>query len=301
MHTTNTPKQFALQLGSLMSLYLFLSFLLTLLFGIITINFPDSASSIYEVDSASSSIRLGIAMVLVFLPTYLILTHLVNKLRRTGTTTDQYLLLTKWLIYLSLLIGIGALLIDLVVIISTFLDGEITTRFTYKAAAVLAVIGGAIYYYVLDAQGFWLTHPSRSIMNGIGILIVAFTAIGYGIATIDSPAVVREQKIDQLQINDLTTIQYAIENFLVTSSSSLPVTLNELYTSPNAPTAPAQRPAYEYQVTDAGFELCATFGADARIDQSNFIQKSDPNQLIIDANNWYYTKGHYCFERTIKR
>jgi hypothetical protein len=126
----NTPKHFALQIGSLISLYLSLAFLLVLLFGIINLKFSDATQGYWAIESASSSVRLGIAMLAVFFPTYLVLTRLVNKLRR-GKNAEQYLTLTKWLIYSSLTIGIGALLIDLAVIIMTFLEGEVTARFIY--------------------------------------------------------------------------------------------------------------------------------------------------------------------------
>ena len=123
----NTAKHFVLQLGSLVSLYLSLTFLLVLLFGAINIIFPDAADYVWEVESAQSQIRIGIAMVIVFFPTYLLITRIVNQARRKEQN-GAYLGLTKWLIYLSLLVGGLVLLIDLVVVIMTFLEGEISER-----------------------------------------------------------------------------------------------------------------------------------------------------------------------------
>jgi hypothetical protein len=48
----NTPKHFALQLGSLISLYLSLTFLLVLLFGLINLKFPDAAEGYYMIERA---------------------------------------------------------------------------------------------------------------------------------------------------------------------------------------------------------------------------------------------------------
>lgn len=294
----NTPKHFALQLGSLISLYLSLTFLLVLLFGLINLKFPDATDGYYMIESASNSVRLGIAMVLVAFPTYLILTRLVNKIRRTDTH-EQYLSLTKWLIYLSLIVAIGALLVDLVVIINTFLLGEITSRFIFKALAVVVVLGAAVHYYILDARGFWVKNESKSIMFGIGALLVALTSIAFGLAYIESPAAVREIKLDQTQVSDLQTIQYKIEEVLGTTKS-LPVTMNTAFGEFNTPTAPAGRTAYTYVVTADGFELCAEFARDSKGDEFSG-PKFDATALITNGNDWQYKAGNYCFKRVIKK
>ena len=294
----NTPKHFALQLGSLISLYLSLTFLLVLLFGLINLKFPDATDGYYMIESASNSVRLGIAMVLVAFPTYLILTRLVNKIRRTDTH-EQYLSLTKWLIYLSLVIAIGALLIDLVIVINTFLQGEITSRFIFKALAVLVILGAAVHYYILDARGFWVKNESKSIMFGIGALLVAFVSIAYGLAYIESPASVRAMKLDQTQITDLQNIQYKIEEVLG-NTKTLPATLNTAFGEFDAPTAPEDRTAYTYVVTADGFELCATFAHDSIGDQFTG-PKFDTMALISNGNDWQYKTGNYCFKRVVKK
>jgi hypothetical protein len=114
----NTAKNFALQLGSLISLYVSIGALIALLFGIITLLYPDSAQYAWEGESARITIRTTIAILVVFFPTYITLTRIVNKIRRTESGT--YLTLTKWLIYLSLLIGGGVLLGDLVTVLNSF-------------------------------------------------------------------------------------------------------------------------------------------------------------------------------------
>ncbi len=295
----NTPMHFALQLGSLISLYLSLSFLLVLLFGLINLKFPDATDGYYMIESASNSVRLGIAMVVVAFPTYLFLTRLINKIRRAGAH-EQYLTLTKWLIYLSLVIAIGALLVDLVVVINTFLQGEITSRFIFKALAVLVVLGAAVHYYILDARGFWVKNESKSIMFGIGALLIAFVSIAYGLAYIESPASVREIKLDQTQIMDLQTIQYKIEEVLG-SSKTLPVTMNTAFGEFDAPTAPEGRTAYTYVVTEAGFELCATFARDSVNTEQFSGPKFDTMAIISNGNDWQYKAGNYCFKRVVKK
>ena len=64
----NTAKNFALQLGSLISLYVSISALTALLFGIITLIFPDTAQNSWEYQVATSTIRASIACLFIFFP-----------------------------------------------------------------------------------------------------------------------------------------------------------------------------------------------------------------------------------------
>ena len=294
----NNAKHFVLQLGSLVSLYLTLSFLITLLFGVITILYPDAANS-WETDSANEQVRIGIAMVIVFFPTYLVLTRTVNKLRRTeGKEWQTYVTFTKWLIYLSLLVGGFVLLGDLVAVIMTYLDGELTQRFMLKAATVLVVVGAAFYYYVLDARGFWLKHEDKSWMFAAGALVIVLAALGFGFSTVESPTKVREQRLDMTQVSDLQQIQYRIQDYAVINKK-LPTSLSDL-SEPAVPTAPETRAAYEYNITKNGFELCATFAADSKGDM--YYGGSAPvmeKSYIRNPDNWQHGTGKHCFDRTI--
>jgi hypothetical protein len=116
----NTAKNFALQLGSLIALYVSIVALVTLLFGLITIFYPDVANGYWEYNSASSSVRFGIALLVIFFPVYIVLTRMVNTTRRIEQ--GSYLTLTKWLIYLSLLVGGVTILGDLVSVVNAFLN-----------------------------------------------------------------------------------------------------------------------------------------------------------------------------------
>lgn len=300
--TTHTPRNFVLQLGALIALYVSLSSLLVLLFGIINLSFPDPADSVWAIDSAQSSIRFSIATLVVVFPVFLLLQRQVNQLRRHAADTS-YLGLTKWLIYLSLLIGAGVLLGDLVTVIMTYLEGEITTRFIAKAASVLVVVGAALHYYFLDLRQYWLTHESRSILYTIGAIVVVFTSLTFGVSLVDTPAEVREQKIDEQQVNDLSNIEWHIADY-IRANDALPETVDDAYTSGvAAPLAPEDRTAYEYRQTEEGFALCAEFDqASTRTDyQGRPVAPSlDERQpLIENAGNWEHGTGWVCFERTV--
>jgi len=290
----NTAKYFALQLGSLASLYLSLSFLLVLLFGVINITFPDAADRVWELDSATRGIRIGIAMVLVFFPTYLVLTRIVNKNRRSEQD-GSYIGLTKWLIYLSLLVGGAVLLGDLVAVIMAFLEGEITARFILKAMAVIVIIGPAFVYYISDAKGYWIQNESKSKIFALVASVVVTLALIAGFVTSPSPAEVREMRIDSNMITALQNIQWRVEDYYQTNKT-IPVDLEAAYNGLDIPTAPTEREPYQYEVTgETTYKLCATFARDVSIN-SNY------NYPMYEINyNWDYRVGYYCFERELEK
>lgn len=294
----NTAKNFVLQLGSLFALYVSVASLLSLLFAIITVAFPDAADTYYQYDASASQIRFSIATLVVFFPTYLYLTRLVNTIRRTEH--GMYLTLTKWLIYISLLIGGCVILGDLVSIIYTFLNGDIAIRFTLKALSVLVVVGLAFFYYLFDARGYWQSHEKKSIEYGAlaTVLVVGILVVGF--FHTETPAAVREMKIDDTQITDLQDIQWRIEDYY-RLNQELPSTIDEVYSGLQAPKASAERTPYSYTVLDvSSFELCAEFSHES---SGNGIYSGARPILepgtIKNPDNWDHGTGTWCFKRVL--
>tara|TARA_B100000508_G_scaffold3170_1_gene2469 strand:- start:799 stop:1704 length:906 start_codon:yes stop_codon:yes gene_type:complete len=298
----HTAKHFALQLGSLASLYISLSFLVVLLFGLINTLFPDATDSVWEAESAITSIRIGIAVTIVFFPTYLVLTRLVNKARRDSSQT-AYLGLTKWLIYLSLLVGGAVLLGDLVTVIMMYLEGELTQRFLLKAFALLVVVGSAFYYYVQDAKGYWIKNENKSILFGAFASGVVLVSLVLGFMNAETPQQAREKRLDETQVSDLREIQWRIQDHLAAGGET-PETLFEVYAGMTIPTAPENRPPYEYVNTESGFMLCATFATESVEDRYGYNRPyyapDTDYPTITNPDDWYHPQGDYCFERTVR-
>lgn len=294
----HTAKHFALQLGALISLYVSISFLLVLLFGIITLLFPDAADGYYEYSSATDNIRLGIAMVVVFFPAYLFLTRLVNQTRRGAAQDSTYTGLTKWLLYLSLLVGGLVLLGDLATTIMTYLNGDLTVRFALKALSVLVVTGTAFFYYLMDVRGLWLVREQASIIYGAAAAVAMLAAVITGIALVDTPSDMRERKVDESQLQSLQSIQSDIIAY-AQSRGVLPNTLEDITgKNPNTYVAPIGRTAYEYTVTENGFALCAEFALPSIKDAFRYAYWSD-TPGVFNGNDWQHGTGKYCFERTV--
>ncbi len=300
METTNTARNFALQLGSLIALYVSLSALVAVIFGVINMQYPDPADGYWAYDSAQQGIRFGIALLIVSFPTYILLTRTVNQIRRKETGT--YLVLTKWLVYLSLLVGGAILLGDLVAVILTYLNGEITLRFILKAAALLIIIGAAFYYYIMDAKGYWNAHEKNSLYYALGATVLVIATLIAGFLNGDSPSKVRDMRIDQQQINDLSDMEWRIsDHFQI--NKSLPTDVSVLYVGTQAPVAPEGRNAYTYTIFDADtYELCANFAyasAESGLDVSRPAMIKESESTKNPYNNWDHGAGETCFERTV--
>lgn len=289
----NTPKNFVLQLGALLSLYISLASFLTLVFSIINVAILDAADTSYRVAASTEAIRFSLATVIVFFPVYLTLTRIVNNIRRLEQGT--YLTLTRWLIYLSLLAGGGMLLGDLVVIINAYLDGEITTRFLLKAGVLAVVIAAACYYYLKDTQNYWQTHVRQSVYFGAVTAVVVAVTVLVGFNYGQTPSEVRETRIDDNQIEDLRTIQRQIESHYQTNEA-LPESIAEVFVGLTVPKAPIERTPYRYQTTaTTTYQLCATFAFDSATSDYTYIRPvyDSPN------NNWSHGAGEWCFDRSV--
>lgn len=290
----NTAKHFVLQLGSLITLYLSLTFLILLLFSLVNLKFPDDISYYYT--GEQSTLRLSIAMLIVFFPTYILLTRKTNELRR-AEVNSTYSGLTKWLLYFSILIGGGVLLGDLVAVINAFLNGEISTRFLAKAGLLFVIIGASLYYYIEDVRGRWLKEEKNSIFYGGAVSLFVLISLVLGFLNAGTPAEVREKELDQRQITDLSEIQQRVAGLLELSSTT-PKSLEVAYEGFPVPEAPENREAYSYEVTEKGFKLCATFAYD--VDQNtSFPAYYDKSMTIPNGGNWNYKAGRYCFDRVV--
>jgi len=299
METQNTAKNFALQLGSLISLYVSISAILILLFGVITLSFPDSIIDYWRYDSSVESIRFSIAVLIVFFPTFIILTRIVNNIRRNEHGT--YLTLTKWLIYLSLLIGGGILLGNLVAVINTFLNGDLTVRFLLKVLSMVVVVGAAFAYYLLDVRGYWQNNEKKSIWYGVVSSIFVIVIIILGYFNIETPSEVREMKMDDRQLTDLDEIQWKVAEYY-SITSKFPITLEDAYGNKKIPEAPEGRGEYEYNIVDVSFELCAEFAhqSDDYSEKPYMPHFLPDNQSVIkNPNDWYHDAGPACFERFV--
>lgn len=299
-----TPKDFFFWSGAIIALYVSAVSLLTLLFQYIDILFKDPLDVYY--DPYSGAIRFAIASLIIIFPLYLYLTRLINQDIRQNPEKKE-VSVRKWLVSLTLFVAGITIIIDLIVLINTFLGGEeLTYGFILKILSVLVVIGGVFLYYLYDLRGKWETLKSTSQMIGGVVSLIVLATIVSGFFIIGSPQTQRLVRFDQDKINDLSSIQWQIVNFYQ-QKERLPETLEELedpligFILPQDSQTEVE---YGYvQVEDLKFQLCAEFNKESRgysTDDLRVVKiASSPYGYGLENENWAHGEGETCFERTI--
>lgn len=298
-----SPKDFFLWLGAMVALYVSVGAFVTLLFNYIDILFPDKLDVTYY-DPYSGPVRFAIASLIVVFPLFLFLTRLVhNEIRRDSEKAS--LGIRKWLVYLTIFAAGAFLTGDLIVLINTFLNGEITTRFLLKVAVVFALAGGIFWYYLEEIRGRWERDEKLSVRIGgaVGVLVVATVVSGFYL--IGTPSDARALRFDQERVEDLRGIQWQVVEYW-RAKSELPQELTALEDSlrfPDIPVDPDTGEMYGYaQTATTTFELCATFAresddSDPRLDRWSYAYPIEPEAVL--GSDWSHGRGEHCFERTI--
>lgn len=286
-------KLFTLQCGLILTTYVVVTSFLVLIFSLINILIPDSASAFWEYRSAESSIRFTVATLAIFLPALGALLYFTNKLRRQAEI--QYTTVTKWLVYLSFIIGGGIVLGDAVTLLHNLLSGELTARFLLKAFLLGIVIIGVLLYYVLDLKGYWLKEkPMHTTVITIATALIV-SGIIFALLNITSPNELREQKMDTRQIEDLQRLQGEVEIYYM-NNQVLPAEITDTDIEAELLNPPGGRADYQYEIIDdTNYQLCADFAFSVNENAPAYVRPD----IRSRNHNWNYDEGHFCFERNV--
>jgi hypothetical protein len=293
----NTPRDFFVHFGAFATLYLAAIALITLLFRLVDVAFPDPMYSMYYSDPYSGTMRFAIASLIVLVPIFLYLMRMIQKETRKSPER-QSLGIRRWLTYITLFIAGATIIGDLIVLLNSFLGGDLPTPFLLKVVILLAIMGAGFWYFILDIRGHWNTRESLSKAIGAALGLGVIAVIIGGFFIMGSPAAQREIRLDQQQVSDLQTIQYQIVTYWQ-QNQELPSSLTALENDVmgyRIPVAPEDRPAYTYtRESDLSFSLCATFGQDSGV----YSASAPESYGIVGTTTWEYSAGEQCFERTI--
>lgn len=297
-----TPKDFFLWLGAMAALYFSVASFIALSFEYIERLVGDAA--IIGYDPYSTGLRFAIASLIVLFPVYVLLTRMLNQDIRKHPEKRE-LWVRRWLVFLTVFAaGIG-LIVDLVVLINTFLGGEeLTAAFLLKVGVVFIVFGGVFYYYLNDIRNVWEKQEKKSKSIGMVVSAIVLVSIIGGFFVMGSPQTQRALRHDQQRIDDLRNIQSQVTEYYRTTEE-LPESLDELkdpLTSRYVPTDPSTGDPYEYAPLEGlSFELCATFERPLPTVDESKVDLSDwrVRDLQQTAADWAHDAGRTCFERTV--
>src|SRR3989338_2916868 len=98
---------------------------------------------------------------IVAFPLLVVFTRVMNgRIREEASRMN--LAIRKWLLFLTLFVAGAVIAGDLIMLVNTFLGGELTTRFLLKVLAVFIVFGSVFAYYLKDLRGYWREHEAVS-------------------------------------------------------------------------------------------------------------------------------------------
>jgi hypothetical protein len=301
MQPKTTAKDFFFYLSSFATLYASAISLISLLFAIVNKMFPDNLNNYYfGYDPYSAGMRMALATLVIIFPVYLFIASYLNRYLIANPDKKE-LAVRKWLTYLTLFVTGITVIIDLVTLVSTFLGGEISTRFGLKVLAVLIVAGAVFAYYLYDLRkSFTPDMPNRTKLIVSITSIAVLAALVGGFTILGSPAKARNQRFDERRIQDLSMIQSQIVYSYWQNKGELPSSLKDLedpISGFSIPTDPESAKAYVYEKTDKlAFKLCADFKLPTLTEKTY----TGMRPITTSENeNWKHEAGTYCFERKV--
>ena len=262
-----------------------------LAFGLIDYSFPDALD--YRDGFSPESGATAIASVVVAFPLYLFLTRWLGRLVAADPERRQSLV-RRWLTYLTLVVGAGIILGDLIALLANVLTGDPTLRFALKAISILAITGCIFGYYLWDmrqtegaAAAPGINWPIRALL-AVAVLVVV-GCIAYALVLTGSPGSQREFRLDEEREYHLSNISENIDLYWELNEE-LPADLTDMsgpkYFLDRILDPETGRP-YEYLPLDgAQYELCAVFSA-ATADRDREPRFSE--------RAWEHGAGRHCF------
>ncbi|KKS30437.1 MAG: hypothetical protein UV60_C0003G0020 [Parcubacteria group bacterium GW2011_GWA2_43_11] len=306
----STTVEVVLNLFSFILLGIITTALGTLYFKIIEHFFPDPlAASGYYYSGASNAIHYAMAGLIIGFPLFVIALRLwFKKFREEENKVESNL--TKWVTYLVLLIAAVVIVGDLITILYTFLQGEISIRFFLKGITVLVLAGSIFGFYFLERKKIqYRGDIARTSFQtfGWGLLGVIVVGIILGFVATGSPTSERNRTFDSRRSSDLDELAMCVNSF-ANQFERLPSNLSELDKNSSLSYCANRRDPetgaqYEYRVvvpletkeglSTGAFELCATFSLPSETQQTT-------RYMDTMGSKWYtHDIGKNCYQEEV--
>ncbi len=126
----------------------------TILFQFINRWLPDAAQIGYgyAYDATAGALRMGTASLVVAFPVFMLMSYLITKAIRRDPEKGSSKV-RKWLTYLTLFVAAGVIIGDLISLIYSLLQGELTLRFILKVLTIGSIAGSIFGWYLWDLRG----------------------------------------------------------------------------------------------------------------------------------------------------
>lgn len=292
-----TAKDFFLYLAFAVTLIWLVTSLLISLFGLINTLVPDALDGVsYFYTSGISS---SLASLIIVTPFFLVISSFLNKdLQKNPEKKNMWV--RRWMLYAVLFIAFIVVLTDLAVLLSSFLGGELTSRFALKTMTVFIVGLAAFGYFLFDLRRDVLRSGKFPLFAGIAVGVIVVAVAIFAFSIIGSPANQRSQRLDQERVEDLYQLSWQIDVF-VEEYNELPHDLSSFEYSDNYLLDPETAIPYKYeQLDEQSFLLCANFALsnEGESGRGAFLRAGLRN--LSGPTSWQHNAGEKCFEFTVR-
>ncbi len=308
MNTKTTPKDFFLHVGATIALYASVIALINLAFEIMNRLLPDQLANYFS----TNSIVWPISMLVVLVPVLYVIEYFIARdISKLMEKKDIWV--RRWRIYLTLFLTGATIVGDLVTLINTYLNGEISGRFIFKVIIILIICSAVFKYYFFSInENMRWAKMVKKVVPWYGVVLVLIAVIG-GFIIVGSPSQQRAIRFDEQRVSDLSNIQSQVVYYWQ-RKQVLPQELSDLndtISNYSVPVDPETSAPYEYAVkgvmgvkgapSGLSFELCAAFSTDS----STTNNSSTISRPIVPAggqlDSWSHPSGHTCFNRMIDK
>lgn len=275
------------------------------IFQVINIYIPDIVSDPYfSRSSYLSTARSSLAALVIVLPVFLWVSWFLKK-DINKFPEKKELKIRKWLLYLTLFVAALVIIGDLVTLLRSFLEGELSQRFVFKVLAVLFIAGAVFVHYLSELREKrygWIEPFDWT------VIFIVMAGIISGFFVVGTPQNQRLVRLDERRVSDLQNIQWQIINYWQRKEILPPdlVSLIDPIGGFIAPIDPETGEQYVYNVVgDLEFELCAIFNTSSQevtaIENQRLAKPAVPVGGFVDesSNVWKHEDGKNCFNRMI--
>lgn len=303
-----TAKDIFFYLGIIITLSVSVGNIISILFQALEKVFNDPLISNYVSDIYNDSTRLAVASLVILFPLYVLFSWLVSKdVMKMPEKKD--ILIRKATIYIALFVTTCTLVGTLISVVYTFLGGELSALFGWKAFTVFALALSIFGYYFYTLRRDYTIISKTPLIISIVASLVVLSVIIYSISILGTPAEMRKRKLDDQRLSGLSSIQSQVFNEFL-RNKILPKNIDAVVDPFGGfvlPQDPVTKENYEYIVVKntlpAEFKLCATFDTIRNLNNLNKGSIDFPitqNYYAGDMSPyWNHTAGRVCFTRTI--
>jgi hypothetical protein len=283
------------------ALYTAVSYALTLVFSYVDLMLPDLATTPYaQLQPEADRAVIPVAMAAVFVSFPLLIWLSSTLVREMKAAPDKARSpIRRWLTYLTLFLAAGMMVVDVITLVAFLLQGELSTRFLLKVAAVLVVGGAGFIYYFTSLKMSPDQMQKTTFHRWFGwstSIIVAASLVG-GLFVVGPPSTERLRRFDAQRAGDIRIIAEEVFNASVgtawrnpavplTMKQALPRSLDDVLAGARQRRPriadPKTQAKYEYEVLgESTFRVCATF-----------------EQARDEAGDvaWNHPSGRHCFD-----